>query len=275
MLRQITQFPYSPVVKISAFYTAFEAVRPVGFTFDGESHDSWECVFVLEGKAEITAGDKVYVLEPGQVILHPPLEFHSISNESNIGLRIVIISFSADAFPIKAHGVYTFPSQEKLLHVLSRLLDVFTRNATMVSGIKDGVSPADVQLSVSTLEQYVISILYHDNEITSPKRDKRSILYRRALEVMQQNIEKRISTENIAELCNVSVSTLQKLFKRFTGLGVAKYYEEIVMERASAMVENGMRVKEIASSLGYDDQNYFSTAYKRHFGISPTKHFKS
>lgn len=33
-------------------------------------------------------------------------------------------------------------------------------------------------------------------------------------------------------------------------------------------------VKEVAIELGYDDQNYFSTAFKRHFGISPTKYAK-
>ena len=213
---------------------------------------------------------------PGQLIVHPPCEFHSIWNDGNVDLRIVIISFSTEAFPITAHGIYTFPSTDKLLYVLSLLQNVFERTSGsgIVCGIKDGITPAEIQLAVSELEKYMISLLCQGEEITSPTNDKRSILFKRATGVMQNNISKRISAGQIAELCDVSVSTLQKLFKRFTGMGVAKYYETLVMERARVMVEEGLRIKEISAKLGYDDQNYFSTAYKRYFGASPTKYSK-
>ena len=79
--------PYTPALSINSFYTASEAVREVGFFFNGESHDTWECVFIIEGRAGVSAGETVYTLEEGQVILHPPLEFHRLWNDGDIDLE--------------------------------------------------------------------------------------------------------------------------------------------------------------------------------------------
>ena len=50
-----------------------------------------------------------------------------------------------------------------------------------------------------------------------------------------------------------------------------KYYESIKMKRARELLDKGYMVKEVAFELGYGDQNYFSTAYKRFFGAPPSE----
>ena len=267
--------PYEPVLRIKSFYTAFEAIREVGFFFNGESHDSWEFVFIIEGHAGVSSEENVYKLEPGQVIIHPPCEFHRIWNDGNEDLKIVIISFKADAFPLTHHGIYQFSSTDRLYHVLKKLHSVFEiSRGGIVTKTREEASAAGIQLAVNDLEKYVINLLCHGEEVLSPQRDKRSALYSLAMETMKENLAHRLSVSEIAETCGVSISTLQKLFRRFTGMGVAKSYESLVMEKARTMIEDGMRVKEAASELGFDDQNYFSTVYKRYFGLSPTKHSK-
>jgi AraC-like DNA-binding protein len=273
-MRIIKTFPYEPVISIKSFYTAFEAVREVGFVFDGESHDSWECVFVLDGYAGITAGETAYMLKPGQAIFHPPCEFHKIRNDGEVGLKIIIISFVADHFPLKEHALFSFPSEEHLKRVLSDLQSVFITSPTNVTGLKENATPREVQLAVNGLEHYLLGLIFNNEERVLPKYDKRASLYTRAIEHMRSNISRRISVEEIASGVGVSISSLQKLFKRFTGMGVAKFYENMIMEKAGAMIKEGRLVKETSIELGYDDQNYFSTAFKRHFGVSPTKYAK-
>lgn len=267
--------PYEPVIRITGFYTAFEAVREVGFFFDGESHNSWECVFIVKGSAGVSSDEAVYTLQAGQMIIHPPCEFHRIWNNGDIDLKIIIFSFQAAAFPLKQHGVYNFPSQERLYQVLKRIQSVYDlHSVTRVDKPKAGVTLAEVQQAVNKLENYFIDLFCHGEEI-SPIRDKNAKTYSRALKMMKDNLSSRVSVQEVAEACGISVSGLQKLFRRFAGIGVAKYYEGMVMERARMMLEDGGRVKEVAFELGYEDQNYFSTVYKRYFGSSPTKHLKA
>ena len=46
------------------------------------------------------------------------------------------------------------------------------------------------------------------------------------------------------------------------------------LEIARELLRDGYTVGETALMLGYQDQNYFSTVYKRQFGISPGKEVK-
>ena len=88
---------------------------------------------------------------------------------------------------------------------------------------------------------------------------------------MKSNLGIRLTAEDISKSCGMSVSTMQKLFYRYTGMGMMKYYEGVRMQHAQTLLDNGYMVKEVAFALGYEDQNYFSTVYKRYFGRSPSK----
>lgn len=54
-------------------------------------------------------------------------------------------------------------------------------------------------------------------------------------------------------------------------MGMMKYYEGVRMQYAKTLLDNGYMVKEAAFAVGYKDQNYFSAAYKRYYGSSPTE----
>ncbi|WP_420869631.1 helix-turn-helix domain-containing protein [Cohnella ginsengisoli] len=44
------------------------------------------------------------------------------------------------------------------------------------------------------------------------------------------------------------------------------------MEKAKAMLADGLQVQEIAASLGYEDRPYFSELFKKHTGLTPTEY---
>jgi glucosamine-6-phosphate deaminase len=52
-------------------------------------------------------------------------------------------------------------------------------------------------------------------------------------------------------------------------MGVSTYFTEMKMRYAAEQLREGKRVGEIAAELGYYDQNYFSTAFRRMMGVSP------
>jgi len=52
-------------------------------------------------------------------------------------------------------------------------------------------------------------------------------------------------------------------------MGIMEYFNSIKMFRAQTLLKEGYTVKETALSLGFCDQNYFSTVFKRVMGKSP------
>lgn len=269
---RFTLWNYEPRVRITSFCSAHMGIRPVGYFYNGESHDFWEAVFILKGKAGITAGETVYTLGEGQMIFHPPGEFHRLWNEGDDFLRIAIVSFGADVFPIDRHRIYSFDDEKAVFSAVRGLRRVFELDGIFVVGLKESAAESEVQRAVVELERLFLDILDQNIEgEENIKKDRLSQLYSKAISVMKSDMGERMSAEQIAARCGMSVSTLQKLFCRYTGMGMMKYYEGVRMQYAKTLLDNGYFVKEVAFALGYKDRNYFSTAYKRYYGNSPAE----
>lgn len=271
---RIAKYPLyhlQPKFRITSLCTAGEAVRAPGYASLGEMHNFSECLFILDGIGEITAGETVYRLSRGQMIFHPPMEFHRVRNDSNAPLHILIFSFEADPCEIKDHRILAFPDMVRIRDLVENLRSLFVMEKIRLLEPLPDVTPYALQKAVSRLENYLISLFEQKEDFPVSPEDKVSELYSCAVTVMYQNLTSRLSANEIAALCGMSVSSMQKLFLKYAGIGMIKYYNNLRMHRARRLLEDGRSVKEVAVSLGYDDQNYFSTAYKRHFGSPPSQ----
>lgn len=259
-----------PVMRITAFCTAYVDVRRPGYSYAGEMHDFWECVFVLKGKAGITAGESVYRLGEGQMIFHPPMEFHRIWTEGNEPLHFLILSFTADGFQMDSHRICTFPSSDTITELVRELRKLFvTKDIFLVKMLNDSCAAA-VQSVVNRIENYLLGLFNRDESFPIAEHDKKADLYSTAVTTMHRNLARRLSAAQIAEQCGMSVSTMQKLFLRYTGMGMMNYYTSLRMRYAKQLLEQGRSVKDVGTLLGYGDQNYFSTVYRRYFGMPPS-----
>lgn len=95
--------------------------------------------------------------------------------------------------------------------------------------------------------------------------------YSRIINTLNENIYERLSVCELAALCNMSEINLQKTFSRYAGVGIMEYFNRIKMRKATELLVEGLSVKETALKLGFHDQNYFSTMFKRITGHTPSK----
>ena len=63
-------------IKIRELYTFFSRHYEADYVFAGESHDFWDCVYVLGGNISASGNGRVYNLCPGDIICHKPMELH-------------------------------------------------------------------------------------------------------------------------------------------------------------------------------------------------------
>lgn len=109
-----------------------------------------------------------------------------------------------------------------------------------------------------------VKVFYGDNSV-----DK-------AIFFMLDNINKFLTLSEIAEHINISESHLIKIFKNKTGTSPMDYFITLKMQKAIYLLKHNipLRINEIAFSLGYDDQFYFSRVFKKHFGMCPMTYIK-
>ncbi|MEM6726537.1 MAG: ATP-binding protein, partial [Bacteroidota bacterium] len=87
-----------------------------------------------------------------------------------------------------------------------------------------------------------------------------------------ENVEDRaFKLQDLAGELFMSQRNLQIKIKQLTGKTPKQYQRAIVLQFARDQIQSGRfsSVSAAASSLGFEDQHYFSTLYKKHFGISP------
>ncbi len=94
---------------------------------------------------------------------------------------------------------------------------------------------------------------------------------RKALAIFEGSVGSRPSLGELSKLCACSPATLQRLFKRRFGASPVEHLIKLRMEQAKEMLSiSSLPVKEIARQLGYANQLYFSSEFKKRIGVSPS-----
>ena len=261
--------PVKETVRLRSLFTFFRKTYSLDFTFQGESHDFYEVVCVLDGKAGITAGKNVYTLSAGQMILYPPAEFHAIWSDYGSSPEILIFSFRAEKFPEIQDRIYALtPEQiEEIKSVYSAAERAFVLEDINVKGVR---SQAEAEKIVRRLEIFLLSVLDTGNGRTEKLNSRSGENYYHIVSVMEKNLEREMAADELAKQCGMSVPALEKTVKKYTGHGAMKYYNELKMRKATELLKDGKSVKEVALSLGFSDQNYFSLRYKKWAGVPPS-----
>ena len=110
-------------------------------------------------------------------------------------------------------------------------------------------------------------------KIENNRADKSESLIEKAENYIKQNYMKDISLDDISRYCNISSYYFSKLFKQETGENYVEYLSGVRIENAKKMLSDSeASIKEISYSVGFSDPNYFSRAFKKYEGVSPTEY---
>ena len=84
-----------------------------------------------------------------------------------------------------------------------------------------------------------------------------------------------INVDQISSYVGIDRSYLYRLFKEKLGVSPKKYIMEYKLKTAAKLLrETSLSVGQVALSTGFDDQLYFSTAFRNYYGVAPTKYRK-
>lgn len=86
-------------------------------------------------------------------------------------------------------------------------------------------------------------------------------------------LDPHISVERIAEEMGYNKDYLSRMFKRRFGSGLLSYIHRIRLEAAKeALTGTNLHIKEVAVSVGANDDKQFAKWFKRQAGVTPTEY---
>ena len=81
------------------------------------------------------------------------------------------------------------------------------------------------------------------------------------------------SVEMLCDEVGMSRANLHRKMKQMTGITASDFLRNLRMEQAARLLsEQKVNITQVAYSVGFSSLPYFSTAFKKHFGISPTEY---
>ena len=92
-----------------------------------------------------------------------------------------------------------------------------------------------------------------------------------AVELFRRNLGRSISMSEVAARLGFSLSYVHRVLRSALGKAPMEYYNEMKLEEAKRLLGQypNRKVKEIARSLGFEDEHYFSRVFKNHVSLSP------
>lgn len=98
----------------------------------------------------------------------------------------------------------------------------------------------------------------------------------RAIDCVKIHLEDgEFDQPQFAEEMRTSKSTLYKKLKSLTGLNTSAFIRNVRLKAACRIMEekgNAVRVSELAYAVGFNDPKYFSSCFKKEFGLLPSEY---
>lgn len=151
-------------------------------------------------------------------------------------------------------GAQTQPLLEQILHRL-----------------KGGRGLTDVLCAEALLTQLLCSVL---EAVQNTALDgSQATTVQAAVQFLQTTTDYTLSLDELAARMGLSKYYLIKLFRQYTGDTPMEYFQQVRLRRACGLLSTtSLSVAQISEQLGYSSPFHFSGAFKRCFGISPSRY---
>ncbi|MEO9531358.1 MAG: AraC family transcriptional regulator [Crocinitomicaceae bacterium] len=133
----------------------------------------------------------------------------------------------------------------------------------------------DEELGILKLKELIMILLRSENhnniqQLLSDFFAPVNVKFKTAIE---QNIFNPLSLEELAFICNMSLSTFKREFKKEYGETPARYIKERRLDHAASLIACGNdSITSISFDSGFQDITTFSDSFQKKYGLSPSKY---
>lgn len=186
-------------------------------------------------------------------------------------VRVLIDRLRGEKISFGEYQTYMLEVYVEVMRV-ARDMQVELPHADSPSGslVRDYLEARDLDSAEEMLLKLCLNVA---EAIGAGRRENGAQIVRQALGLIEQGMgEEALSIERVCEALNVSPAYLRALFKREIGQTFHQYLTGLRMNRAMDLLRTTtLKTGEIAQKIGLGEASYFSYAFKKHFGISPSQ----
>ncbi len=236
------------------------------FYFRGESHKPYELTYVDRGELHNLVRGQDIVLGQQDFMIFDSNDWHTQYADQPV--NFLTVSFWAGD---KALSAIT----NKRISMRSQYKSIFKKMLTQSE--EDAYSGEYMESLMKLLLIELLQDVPADSAPQYPTASRwENEIVDRAMQLISQNLHRKLSLEELAELVHVSVPYLYKLFQVHLGTSPGRYIAKIRIEECKILLRDGqLSMGQIATRMGFSSQQQFSRQFSAICGISPTQYLRS
>lgn len=227
---------------------------------------------VISGKGSYSVGGETFDIEAGGAFIIRPHELVSYTADENNPWEYCWVGFNGADAP-RLVELTAFYKDCPVIKFPKNYADALKKN--FIEMYQSFGTSAEQEIStISRLfETFAIMIK------AAPKKQPESYAARSyiktAVQYIQRNFSNNIEVSDIANYVGLSRSHLYRIFIKHLAYSPNEYLTQYRISQACTLLRTSeLTIGEIASSVGFDDQLYFSRVFKKLKGVSPTQYVK-
>lgn len=231
-------------------------------------------IYCVDGKGWCKIGNEEYTVDKNHYFIIPKGVEHSYGADTDDPWTIYWIHFKG-----KLAGQYADiplkPSEIKP-SMYSRISDRIALFEEIFISLEMGYGK-DTLLYVSSLLFHFFATFRCLQQYRSAAGDdvERKDFVGAAIHFMKENMEKKISLDDISSHVGYSPSHFATLFHKQTGYSPVNYLNHLKIQQACHLLDfTSMKINQICYKIGIDDSYYFSRLFTKTMGISPREYRK-
>ena len=260
---------YTDNVELSIYNCGLQSCEG-SYTWGPGIRDHYLIHYVAAGKGTYTVNDTLFELHAGDIFLAKPSQLITYSADRQDPWEYYWVGFNGacanqlvlqlpfrDALPI-----HHCKNPDK---VKQGLLNIF---------LSRGPDPRNEALMVGYLYLFIADLMQEALELEPRSASSSTQYVINAIKYIQFNYSHDISIDDIAKAVGVSRSHLYRVFMGNVGQSPIDYLTSYRISEACFLLKNSqLSIAEIAVSVGFFDQFYFSRVFKKNKGVPPSKYY--
>ena len=249
--------------------------HPSRYVFTVESGrvlQEYQLIYITEGRGkffcETLGRNRPIQIGSGMMFLLFPGEWHSYHPDRQTGWKEYWIGFNGH-FVDNLITEHFFTKENPLFNVNIREDIVNLYNSAISAAV---AQESGFQQYLAGIVGRLLSLAYfYDRNSQFQESDTARKIGQAKVMIHDNYMD--IAPEEIASRLCLSYSSFRKTFKEYTGFSPARYINEVRMSKAKELLTNtSMTIKEVAYHVGYNNHDYFFTAFRHVTGHTPAEY---
>ncbi|WP_127583069.1 helix-turn-helix transcriptional regulator [Paenibacillus koleovorans] len=248
-------------------------------------HKEIEFVLVRQGTHEIHTVNRVYRLEPGDVVVVGSSQLHRGHKVGDDELAFVVLHFDLQPYFDPAMLMYyrhfseIYEPLEALNYIFVENVEVKRQVERIILAIHDEITlrPKGYEIAASMhIKHLLLTLLRADRKgLLQAHEWSDGELMKRVMDYVDEHLADKIEMEQVSRLAGMSYSYFSKYFKRAMGASFTDYINRRRIHTAERLLVTSDRsVTDIAAAVGIANMAHFYEMFKRFNGCTPKEYLR-